>query len=172
MTAQELVLPQDFMEEIATKVASFQCTHTTKRLSGMSDGVSDEDDVEDQWRVNPRMKSGSTQHIKDVIMQVYNERKSAIEQESLDEQHKRRVLATIIAYWSPAHKNFTDAIMQHIRDSVIETTHAWVTRDIVMNDTIKKNLGEDKTIIKKRDNYKDTIALMKDCQQILLETNA
>ena len=104
--------------------------------------------------------------------QVDNESKSTIVKESLDEHHKRRVLATIIAYWSPAHKTFADNIMKHIIEGVIETTNAWVTRDIIMNDTIKNDLDEDATIKSSRFVCKKPIALMKDCQQILIKNKA
>lgn len=86
---------------------------------------------------------------------------------SLEEQHKKRIVAAVKANWSVAFKNLVDNLLESIKTMILQQIERWLTETLLNDDEIREFASEDPRLASKRNAVKDRLRKMRECKNIL-----
>lgn len=148
---EELILPESVIEKICENIS--YDTFSINRKEGR------------QLYSLSSIRENILKIIKEEVENNIND----FEHSSLEEQHKQRILAAVLANWSVSQKNLIDNILSSVTEDIITKIYHWIDNLFLQNETIKKNSLEDNTIKKKRTEYIKNIKMYEDSLCILRE---
>jgi hypothetical protein len=150
---EKLIIPQKIIDKIIGKINKDTIYTTENTIYDTLNEVNNLETIQS--------------NIKEIIETTMEENQNDFDHLPIEEQHKLRILAASLANWSVSHKNLTDNILSSIDSNINDEINNWINITLISDNTIKTNISENKTIIKKRKEYKDTIEKMTKCLTIL-----
>ena len=153
---EKLILPEDLLEEI---VSSMTIDMFKKTIDVRKNGCMTKIDVTQSLY---DIKAELSKHI-EIQVDNHNELFNKL---PLNEQHKRRIKAAVIANWSVAYKNFGDNVLSSIKNIVITNINNYITR-LPTNTDIKSFAIEKTETREKRKKMKEVIETMVTCGDML-----
>jgi GTPase SAR1 family protein len=167
---EKLVLPEELLDTILERVTSdvvtsAQCSKSTKNDARWSSSesemkLSDLDGIFIPQK--ERALDNVRNNLREVITAAVEEHQSEFNRMSIDDQHKRRILAAITANWAVAHKNVVDNVLSDVRTTVAERAAAWL-KAIPLSPEFQACASEDRHTSAQRTECLARIKAMQGC---------
>ena len=103
----------------------------------------------------------------DLLKRKVEEKSQKFKRQSLEEQSKKRIVASVKANWAVALKNLGDNILESIKNNILSEKEKWFTETLMNDDEIRNLAAEDPRLVKKRKLVKERLKKMLECKDIL-----
>ena len=162
---ENITLPTKLLDTIINLIDKDTFYKSTSHKESCEENLSDDED--DCLDISDETVKVVRKNIRTLIENALKNDSEKFNQQSIEEQQKRRILAASKANWSVSHKNLTDNVLSIMQQIILDGINHWTTRMLIENNEIKRNTGEDNRVRNKRNKYKKNIQIMEKCLSIL-----